>query len=361
VTLYTSPEEKQKLARLFEYRKLKPQLLPLLQDAKSLLEAGQKLSVNRSQSYLQLTEQLNNAVSWGHIAEATIASVIADGEVAGNQHILLFELPGTSNRSRRQFFESLSQPSGAEKTAKRMADFLEAPSRSSYEILVQSPDELIVKFVGRREYWDTEILSEETNRVEYAKNRHVERCPVVLKACLSKKLIQLRVSPRSSGSNASGKNHYGYATDVLSSHYAIERDGSWFRSMPPIPIADAFPAIVNSKALLYEMWSDSPEDRAVASRYRNQGRPKLGFDLRDYQHWNHSGGYARKFLSGFFRTSAATAAKGVNRQGTLRFIKLHDEKLTNDQIHHRASRMFLNAYCADEEIEYVIDSIRTHI
>ncbi|WP_413432779.1 hypothetical protein [Crateriforma spongiae] len=351
--LYHDGEEKLALAKLFEHRRLKPKLVELLKEAKQKVPQGKRLRASGQMNYSRVTEELQKAVENRWLTEEKIANTLGHAELSGNQHILLYEFPGNNASERTQFLNAIASPTGQSTNAKRVSHYTTVPRRSVHQIVSSNPDEAIVKIVAEREYWTENVLDEsDRNRIVYEKIRHSERCPVIVKASIHEKLIQIRVSPRQKGDSGSARNHHDFAIKALSGHYDLDDEHGWFQQMTAIPLSSGFPAIVNDHSLLVEMWADSPEDRKVTSRFRNRGRPKLGSDLRKYKHWNHSSGYARKSLSGFFRCGSS---------GQTLFAHLHDDKIPESFGRDRVSRVFISRFCEDGEIEHAIKAIRAHI
>jgi hypothetical protein len=203
-TLYRDDNERELLEKLCSRRRINHELRALLKAAKGSLPQGERLRSGKQLSYPDLIRELEKAASKNWIDQVAIAKVLADSEIAGNQHVLFFELPGKTKVERQQFFDGIATPTGQVAGASTVRDFLTIPASSSYEVITKTAEEVIVKIVAQRAYWVTnELPSPNPDRRLQELIRHRERVPLIVKASLGKKLIQLRVPPRETGGTGS--------------------------------------------------------------------------------------------------------------------------------------------------------------
>ena len=347
-----------KLAKLIERRRVKNEFVELLALAKKAqvetltVSERKPISASKDQNYSKLLRQLIQCVEQKLLNEQTIVEILSGSEIAGNQHVMLFEVPQPDKKDKTTiaFLDFVASPKHQRNKAETLAEFIAPPKSSHCRILSKSDDEVTVKFVSERNYWLVNELAEGAtlDRRLFERLRQRERSAIVLKVSISKGLIQVRVPPTEKGGIGSASSHYEFARDTIASHYPHD----WFSKLKSLPITDAFPTLVNDDDTLVSLWADSPEDDDISSRIKNQGRPNISSDLRKNTNWKFKNGYARTSLYAYFRCA--------EQKTSTMYARLHADKLRKAG-KGTLARLFVPRSCKDEELEDAIARIRKHV
>lgn len=350
-SLYTNEEEKQSLLRIFTRRRIKRPLMGLIKIANQ--KSKGKYRCKTSSSYPSLLQLLDDAVTDGMITNLQIAQILDESELAGNQHILLFCAIQPDKKCIQSIFDQVSNPSGKLGGPLSVAHFLSIPNTSTYRFVKKDDNEIVVKITASREFWVKNVLPcDDPDKIIQELVRKRERFPLIIKVSIDRGLVQIRVPSGEKGGLDSPRNYFQVAERVIKAHYDTSGTESWFRKIKNVPIANAFNALVSNDQTLVSMWSDTPENRRIVANIKNKGRPREGHDLRDDEDWNHSDGYARKIISGYFRAG----------DDKLIFARLADDRLQLKQgMSRNLSRLFVTRYHDDGDIEYVISRILASI
>jgi len=344
-----SKDDKQSLLRFLERRNLKERVIECFAhiiEQKNLKRGD--LTQDKNATYAILTDGLEKAISKGWMTEQELISLLDDSEVAGRQHVCIYEVPAASITDT---LSAIRQPTALQNGVASVGDFWDLPSASYARVLRDTSSEALVKIVSRRRYWRSEIDSSRSNADEEWIHRWIEeeRSAVVIKCSKSTRILQIRVPPRERSPQAeTGKSIHDFAIQLLGTHYSIGK-GSWLSKVKLFSITDAFNKILENKQD-FVLRHDTPESDTAKSRLSKKGSIKELKDLRDDEMWTFGNGYARKTLRGTWVVKKKPIYSHLNLD------KLKTAKGGSIEF----ARVFFPHFATDSEVDHVIQRIRDH-
>lgn len=330
-------------------RQLRDQIIPLLKDAK---KEDKELRAAKNLTYSQIVDNLMKALTAGKIDHDELLGILDKSEIAGKQHVMIFRLPSVATS---KVFKSISTPHGREASSASIKDFITVPTTSSFRKLLETDDEIMIKIVTKRQYWDHNILEDTVSRVLIEKNLKQERSAIIIKCNKTTGIVQIRIPPRQHGLLEAAKSVYDFTRKVISSHYDLNKN-DWFKLLAYFPIDDAFPNLMNNRED-FELWADTPRDTETKTQISRRGRPTIGKDLRDENAYTFSSGFSRLSARGHWKcpSNDNSAQKPL-------YVHMNSDKIRlGPSSERKIARLFIPNLCEDGDIEHVISRIQSLI
>lgn len=338
-------DDRNRLASFLKHRQANSRIVQLLTDVKNQndLKLGQ-VTTAQSASYGTLVESLDTALKNDWLDRAELISILNELEIAGRQHVLIYEIPQNKIPT---VAGVLASPSEKRSTIAELSEFWEVPGGSFARVLVNNQDSVITKIVSDRTYHTVETLEQKIDYELFKRNHHVERSAVIFKLAKGSNTLQIRVPPREHGSGETTTRIHDFVSRILDNHFKNDRLRPHLKFMP---INNAFPKIIANRTD-FRLEYDSPEDVEVkANLTRRQATNGNAADLRDSNVWKFGNGYSRKSMRGSWQIGNQSLFSHMN------FDTLQIDKNTKLNI----ARVFIPDRCSDGEIDHVIRRIQEH-
>lgn len=343
-------QAKSALARFLERRNLKERMIALFGTAieRHDLTRGE-LTQAKNATYAKIVDSIETAIQNHWLTKKDVIDVLDDSEIAGRQHVCLFNV---SSNSITSVLSDLADPGRQTSSPRSLSSFYEVPSSSSARVLRNTNSEVLVKIAARRQYWVSELDQSQSGPQEEWIHRWIEeeRAAVVLKCTKTLKLLQLRVPPRERLMTAeTGKTVYQFLREVLDDHYDLGK-GSWFEKLSLFPIGDGYNSILKNRTD-FVLRHDTPESPTAKSRLSKKGAVKNLDDLRDDKMWVFADGYARKTLRGTWLINGKPVYTHLNM----------DRVRTGPTSSIEFARVFFPRLATDAEVDDVLTRISEHL
>jgi hypothetical protein len=342
-----SPEDETSLEQFITRRQVRSKLLSLIEAAREKHKFNRaEVSAAKNVTYPKLTELIVKCMDKGWVDYQDFAKALDDSELAGRQHVCIFKLP---DDGKDRILDAVRAPQGLSTSTPTIDDFIRVPTQSTARLLVDNPDDVVVKILTIRTYWLSEFLKDDPGEQLIRRWEQRERSALIVKANLKTGLVQVRVPPRETGLSDTANGVYKFMSQVLAQHYGTN-GGSWFDDVIFFPIADAYSNILQNKTD-FVLRHDTPENATLRSRMSKKGPVDDLSDLRDDPNWRYANGYARRTMRGHWACVSSQI-----------FMHMHydtipiDKKTTRD-----LARAFVPKYCLDRDLDHAIEQIRKHL
>jgi len=343
---YLTRPEKDRLLSFLKRRQLKDRVLELLRVAKATHEDRMgDISLAKNTTYEMLVEAVATCLSRGVISVESLTEEFDRVELAGRQHVLLFRLPSERVRAtRRQLLSKVIDPSG-----RGIHEFIQVPVATTAHTLVDSTDELTVKFISRRIDWQEVVLEESEDVRLIRKERTIERASIIVKITPARNLLQVRVPPRSGFTDSeTSRKVYSLATNVLTAAFG-DAGPSLIHDLPTFPLGHAYSGLATTRDD-FTMLSDSPEGAEFRAVFTRRGAGST-IDIRDMDDYSfHGGTFARTLMRGLWWLDDDTSVP----------CAMHWETVKIGSMQRDVARVYFPKLSSDAEIEYVIGRICEH-
>jgi hypothetical protein len=341
------PKDPERLQRFLNRRKLDTRVVDMLKAAKTAhdLKKGE-VTVAQSATYAKLTEDLIKAVNQGWIGRDDVVAMLDESEVAGRQHVCIFQLPSTGQK---KILEALRAPHSVYTGPVSLDDFYEVPSQTMARILKDTSEEVVVKIIAKRTYWLSEILKDNPEEQLIRRYRERERSAIIVKCNVKDGLFQVRVQPREKGQADTSKNVFDFMMETMKAHYDVGKT-SWFDQLAFFPIGDSFPKLLKNRTD-FVLWYDSPENNDIRAQLYRRGSHVNAADLRDDPHWSYGKGFSRNSIRCIWKLPGGDVFMHLNQ----------DEVRLDPQTTFNIARIFVPGLCDDRELDNAIRRIRDHL
>lgn len=342
-------EEKKRLAQFLKRRQLKERIVTLLEEIKQEhdLKRGQ-VTTDKNATYDTLVEALANSLNNEWLSVDRIAAILDEAELAGRQHICLFDvdqgdLPAIQT--------DLRSPTTLNKEKVQFDEFWKIPLEPYSRILSDTAAGLVSKIVAVRKYWVEIDRVTKEDYIKVERKREKERAALVIKLDPATRILQFRVPLREQAPGVdTTKSVYEFITELVDSQYG-DFGLKWLMKLKPLRIGDAFKKIVKNRED-FQLHTDHPENKHFKGVMSRKGSPELVGDLRDFDQWVYESGFGRSCIRGTWTINPETRVD----------FRMHYEKVkVNDTLTRDIARVFLAKPYKDDEVEYVIRRIREHI
>ncbi len=341
-------DEKARLLQFLRRRQLNERMIGLLDEAKQAhdLKKGE-VTTAKNATYEDIVDSITSALSHSWIEKEKVTRVLDNAEVAGRQHVCVFEVPQDDSE---RVIESLRAPTTLNTTQPEIEEFWNIPLEPYSRILTDTESLLLTKIIAPRKYW-VEIDSVYTeDYIEIKRKREKERAAMVVKLSPKERILQLRVPIREQAPGVdTAKSVYSFIAELVASQYGA-KGTEWFLRLKPIRIIDAFQKVIENRDD-FELHMDTPENKFIKSSMSRKGAAELGSDIRDFDEWVFENGYARNSIRGIWKQPDSS---GVD-------VRMHYEqiKLTK-QVTRSIARLYFAKPYTDQDVEHVIKRIREH-
>lgn len=342
-------DEQDRISHFLKRRQLNNQMVEVLREIKEKqdLKRGEVVTAQNA-TYDAITESLSKALKEGWITTERVTEILDTAEVAGRQHVLLFNVPDDLLEDIQSTFQ---QPETLNTNGVQLEEFWEVPIGSYTRLLQNDENFLVVKVIARRFYWLSEETQPSDDRIEIVKQREQERSAVIIKLNKTTKLMQFRVPVREKAPNAdTGRSVYEFLTDIVESQFGaagLEQ----FNKLHAFPIEETYQKIIDNRED-FQLLTDTPENQHFKSSMSHKGASETASDLRDYEQWGFKEGFARTSLRGLWQLVDDNSVD----------VRMHSEKIrTGSQVTRKVARLFFPKPCSDLEVEHVIRRIQEHL
>lgn len=348
-TTILGAEEQDRISHFLKRRQLNYQIIELLKEIKDQqdLKRGE-ITTAQNATYDAIIESLSKALKEGWITTSRVTNILDAAEVAGRQHVLLFNVPEDIFEDVQ---EALQKPETLNTQGVQLEEFWEVPL-GAYTRLLRNDDEfLVVKVIARRFYWVSNETKPNEDRIEIVKQRERERSAVIIKLNKTTKLLQFRVPVREKSPNAdTGRSVYEFLSEIVSSQFG-DTGLDLFNKLHAFPIEDTYQNIIDNRED-FQLLTDTPENKYFKSSMAHKGITDLASDLRDFAQWGFAEGFARTSVRGVWQIGDETTID----------MRMHAEKIrTGSQVSRKVARVFFPKPCSDQEVEHVFNRIQEHL
>lgn len=342
-------DEQDRISHFLKRRQLNDQLVNLLKEIKDEqdLKRGE-VTTAQNATYDAILESLSKALQSGWITTERVTGILDAAEVAGRQHVLLFNVP---DELCEELQSTLQQPETLNTQGVQLPEFWEVPLGSYTRLIRNDSAFLILKVIARRFYWTSDEKHPSEDRIEIVKQRERERSAVIIKLNKQSKCLQFRVPVREKAPNAdTGGSVYEFLTEIVESQYG-ENGLRLFNRLHAFPIEDTFQKMIDNRED-FQLLTDTPENKHFKSSMAHKGTTEAASDLRDYEQWGFAEGFARTNLRGLWAIGEDVKIDA----------RMHMEKIkTGSQISRKVARVFFPKPCSDEEVEHVLQRLQEHL
>ncbi|MFT3880687.1 MAG: hypothetical protein QM703_13610 [Gemmatales bacterium] len=353
-------DEYESLIAFLTRRQLKERLVDLFKaKIKDLgLKKGQ-LTSDANATYEKIAECIREAINQGWVSEIELVALFDNAELAGRQHICIFEIDDKANTAIRK---TLKNPN-SQSTHTKLKDFWDLPDSPYSIVLSNTPANTCVKIVDRRKYWLTEDLDKKYIKDELLTGSpsddqefirrylHVERAASILFLHSKERYFEVRVPVREKSSYDTGQTVYDYVHDLINSQFG-DSGLDWFGKLEAFTICDTYNGIIANK-LDFMLLADSPEDAILKATMYSKGAASKKTDIRDLEGWKpFKKGYSRTKIRGVWKIDDTSEVH----------THMHYERIKSKQnAEANVCRLFFPAAQTDKEVEHAINRIRSFV
>lgn len=342
-------DEQDRIAQFLKRRQLNNEMVKLLCEIKEHEELKRgEITTAQNATYDAIIESLSKSLKEGWITTERVTAILDNAEIAGRQHVLLFNVP---EELLDTIQNKLQNPDTLNTHGVQLEEFWEVPLGSYARLLRNDESFLVLKVIARRFYWLSDESRPSEDRIEIIKQRERERSAVVIKLNKQSKLLQFRVPVREKAPNAdTGRSVYEFLVEIVESQYG--EDGlELFNKLQPFPIEGAYQKMIDNRDD-FQLLTDTPENQHFKSSMSHKGKSETATDLRDFDQWGFAEGFARTSLRGLWSFDDECNIDA----------RMHVEKIrTGSQISRKVARIFFPKPCSDREVEHVLQRIQDHL
>jgi hypothetical protein len=328
-------------------RQLKDASTTLLGEIKDRngLKRGQ-VTTDKAASYDVIVESLGKSLGEGWLSANELIRLLEDAELAGRQHLCLFEVP-------EDLLETIShgllKPRTLNDEPVSLEEFWEVPLEPYCRLIVERAP-LLLKIIAVRSYWTKEKQRITDDEYRIHAKRHKERAAVIVKFDADQRTLQFRVPISENAQDTeTARAVYEFIESLVANQFG-EQGRAWFLKLRHWPVGDAFERIVNNHDD-FELHTDTPENNRFKGSLSKKGVADDGVDLRGMEEWNFSSGYARSSLRGKWKTGDLAVD-----------VSMHAARVrVSRQTIRKFARFFFPKPCSDAEVEHVLRRVREHL
>jgi hypothetical protein len=343
---YLNPEERDNLLLFMKRRQLKERVVARMKEVKEQHKDADGISAAKNASYETLVDSVATSLSKGLLDMQTLMQEFDEAELAGRQHVLLFQVPPGRIASTRQ---RLTSKAGAV-VNRRVSEFLQVPTSTTVHLLVDTQKELIVKLVSRRVDWDEHVVKKTEDLEVVERRRTIERTSIILKYTSAHNLLQIRIPPRGGfGIDETSRKVYLLANAVLDAAYGKEGP-ALLQEVGTFPLGHAYSRIVANRDD-FIMLSDSPESPHFRAMFARRGASGIQ-DIREMEDYSfHETTFARTMIRGAWRIG-----EKIHVHTTMHWERVKTGPTTQRDM----ARVYFPSLNTDAEVEHVIGRICEH-
>lgn len=341
-------EQQNRLSHFLKRRQLKEVFVELLNKIKDDqdLKRGE-ITTAQNATYDAIVESLRKSLNEGWVTTDQIVSILDEAEVAGRQHICVFQV---AENQVDTVATSILQPETFNDDATTLEEFWEIPLEPYTRLIRNDESVVIMKIVAPRYYWVSNETHPSEDLIEITKRREKERTAVVIKLDKVNRLVQIRVPIREKASKLDTTSSvYAFASKLIESQYG-DPGIAWFNGLTRFPLADSFQKIIENRDD-FELYTDTPENQHFKSSMSHKGAGDAVKDIRDFDQWGYAEGFARSSVRGSWKIGDTPV-----------HVRMRSEKVkTGHQMTRAICRLFFTRPCTDEQVEHVIERIKAHL
>ncbi len=341
-------DEKGRLQQFLKRRQLNERMVKLLDEAKEThnLKRGE-ITTAKNAKYDDIVESLSKSLSNHWVSTEAVTHVLDSAELAGRQHVCVFEVPPADLDAVRV---SLASPDTLNNQSLTLEEFWTIPLEPYTRILADTDDIHISKVVAVRKYWVELITPKSEDYIEIVRKREKERAAIIIKLDFKSRLLQFRVPIREQAPGVdTSSSVYSFVSETVYSQYG-DAGAEWLLKLRPFKICDAYKKIIQNRDD-FELHSDTPENQYLKSSMTRKGAPGFGQDIRDFPEWVYDNGFARSSIKGTWKIGTAETD-----------VRMHyDQVKVSKQLTRPMARLYFSKPYTDEDVEHVIGRIRDHL
>ena len=335
------------LAHFLKRRQLKEDITALLGEVKerNSLKRGQ-VTTDKAATYDVIVESLRKSLGEGWLSAGELTRLLETAELAGRQHLCLFEVPADLLADLR---ESLLAPQTLNDEPVALDEFWEVPLEP-YTRLISGESPLLLKIIAVRSYWTKERQRLSADEYVIREKRYKERAAVVVKLDAEHNTLQFRVPiSENTQDSETARAVYEFIEALVASQFGA-KGREWFLKLRHWPVGSTFEQMVNNHED-FEVHTDTPENNRFKGSLSKKGVTADGIDLRGMDEWNYASGYARSSLRGCWKAATTTVD-----------VRMHEDRVrVGPQTTRKLARFFFPRPCSDAEVEHVLRRVREHL
>ncbi|WP_337175417.1 hypothetical protein [Paludisphaera sp.] len=322
-------------------------MVRLLEEVKEAqnLKRGE-ITTAKNSTYDDIVESISKSLSNGWISTEAVTQVLEAAEIAGRQHVCVFEV---AQEDLGKVRESLNNPATLNTQTTSLEEFWTIPLEPYTRILADAPDIHISKVVAVRKYWVEHETPKSEDYIEIIRKRERERAALIVKLDAGSRLLQFRVPIREQAPGVdTSSSVYAFVSQIVYSQYG-DHGAAWLLRLRPFKIADAYKNIILNRDD-FELHADTPENQYLRSSMSRKGAPGTGQDIRDFPEWVYDNGFARSSIKGTWKRDPA----GVD-------VRMHYDRVkVSKELTRLMARLYFSKPYSDQDVEHVILRIREH-
>jgi hypothetical protein len=342
-------DEKERLEQFLRRRQLNEKMVGLLDEAKKAhdLKRGE-VTTAKNATYEDIVESITAALSHGWVTKDSVVRILDTAEVAGRQHVCLFEVPADDMDAIKQ---SLRTPTTLNTAPPELEEFWNIPLEPYSRILENDESVILSKVITGRRYWVDVDCIRTDDYIEIKRKREKERAALIIKLTPQAGIIQFRVPIKEHAPGVdTTKSVYAFIAELVASQYG-DAGRNWFLRLKTMKISDAFQKIIKNRED-FQLHTDTPENKFIKSSMSRKGSPESGTDIRDFDEWVYENGFARSSIRGIWKTSDTP---GID-------VRMHYEQVkVNQQLTRPLTRLYFAKPFTDQDVEHVIKRLREHL